>query len=227
VIWDFDGTLAFRTGNWRGCMIEVLDAHHPGHGVDMDALSPLIHNRFPWDNAELEHHHLSQPDAWWEPMENALAEAFAATGHDSQRARWLAARTRARFVDHSVSWGVFDDSFDVLDQLSDAGWCHVVLSNHVPELPALVAGLGFGSRFMAVLTSAAIGYEKPHPEAFAIARAAAGDPAELWMVGDNPVADVAGATAVGIPAIQVRTPGGVGPLAVVPSIVSARSGGGR
>ena len=28
------------------------------------------------------------------------------------------------------------------------------------------------------------------------------------MVGDNPIADVAGARAVGIPAIQVRTDGG-------------------
>jgi len=30
-------------------------------------------------------------------------------------------------------------------------------------------------------------------------------PTSVWMIGDNPVADVAGAEAVGIPAILVRT----------------------
>lgn len=201
-------------------MIEVLDEHHPGHTVDMETLSPLIHNRFPWDNADVPHHHLADPDEWWEPMESMLADAFTATGHDSTQARWLATRTRARFVNHTVGWGVFDDTFEVLDELTDAGWSHVILSNHVPELPSLVDGLGFGSRFAAVLTSASIGYEKPHPEAFAIARQAAGNPAEMWMVGDNPIADVAGARAVGIPAIQVRTAGGAASLRAVPGIIA-------
>lgn len=39
---------------------------------------------------------------------------------------------------------------------------------------------------------------------FQLALAEAGDPHHVWMVGDNAVADVAGAQAVGIPAILVR-----------------------
>lgn len=56
------------------------------------------------------------------------------------------------------------------------------------------------------LSSAAIGYEKPHPRSFRIALEAAQNPANVWMVGDNPIADIAGAEAVGIPAILVRRP---------------------
>lgn len=220
MIWDFDGTLAYREGNWRGAMIQVLDEHHAGHEVEMGTLSPLIHNGFPWDAEDLAHPEVTDADVWWEPMEAMLARAFAGVGHDDERAAWLAARTRAQFIDHTVSWHLFDDTLPVLDQLTADGWKHVVLSNHVPELPAIMRGLGVYDRFDAVLTSASMGYEKPHPQAFALAREAAGDPRVVWMVGDNPNADAAGARAVGIPAIHVRTAGGV-PFTDVPGLLAA------
>jgi putative hydrolase of the HAD superfamily len=83
----------------------------------------------------------------------------------------------------------------------------VILSNHVPELEGIVEALGLSNVIDAVVNSARTGYEKPHPEAYAAGRAAAGDPDELWMVGDNHVADVAGAEAAGIRAILVRGDG--------------------
>jgi len=55
-----------------------------------------------------------------------------------------------------------------------------------------------------VLSSATIGYEKPHPEAFRLALEAVGHPRQVWMIGDNPVADVGGAEAAGLRAILVR-----------------------
>jgi putative hydrolase of the HAD superfamily len=48
-----------------------------------------------------------------------------------------------------------------------------------------------------------MGYEKPHPEAFHLGLRGM-DASAAWMVGDNPVADVGGAEAVGIRAILVR-----------------------
>ena len=56
-----------------------------------------------------------------------------------------------------------------------------------------------------MITSATTGYEKPHSEAYAVARRAAGNPDTLWMVGDNPEADVMGAERCGIPAILARS----------------------
>ena len=32
VLWDFDGTLAYRDGMWRGCLVEALAEVAPGHG---------------------------------------------------------------------------------------------------------------------------------------------------------------------------------------------------
>jgi putative hydrolase of the HAD superfamily len=86
----------------------------------------------------------------------------------------------------------------------------VILSNHVPELPALVRDLGLAGLVDDVIGSAETGFEKPNPRMYAKGLARAGHPRTAWMVGDNPVADVEGARAAGLPAILVRQkPGSV------------------
>ena len=94
-----------------------------------------------------------------------------------------------------------------LDRLGEAGWRHAVLSNHVPELEQIVAGLGLDRHVESVLCSGVTGYEKPHPEAFATALRLRRDGEPVWMVGDNPEADVEGARRAGLPAVLVRTNG--------------------
>jgi putative hydrolase of the HAD superfamily len=53
---------------------------------------------------------------------------------------------------------------------------------------------------------------------FAAGMARAGQPGVAWMVGDNPVADVAGARAAGMRAILVRHEDGAGLAAAVRTI---------
>ena len=55
-----------------------------------------------------------------------------------------------------------------------------------------------------VFTSAAIGFEKPHPQAFHTVLRALGDATTVWVLGDSMTADVTGAYAVGLRAILVR-----------------------
>jgi putative hydrolase of the HAD superfamily len=205
ILWDFDGTLAERPGRWGGCLLEVLDEHEPGHAVVRDTLRSFLRDGFPWHAPDIAHPELAEPDAWWVPIEALMARAYAGAGLAEARAVELARLARARYVDPTVGWRLFEDTVPALDALRAQGWRHVILSNHVPELDEIVAALGLGGLVDAVVSSARSGYEKPHPEAFAVGRAAAGDPDTLWMVGDNPRADVDGAEAAGIPAILVRT----------------------
>jgi putative hydrolase of the HAD superfamily len=116
---------------------------------------------------------------------------------------------------------VFEDTRPALQATADAGWRNVILSNHVPELPELVRTLGLEDLVESVFTSAVIGYDKPHPEAFRHALRASGDPARCWMVGDNPVADVGGAEALGIPAVLIRTEGGAPDALAAAQLVTA------
>jgi putative hydrolase of the HAD superfamily len=127
---------------------------------------------------------------------------------EEARVAELAHAVRQRYADGTRGWRVFDDTLAALRATAGAGWRNVVLSNHIPELDALVTQLGLADLIERVFSSARTGYEKPHPEAFRIALRAEGNPSRRWMVGDNPLADVAGAEAVGIPAILVRTGGG-------------------
>jgi putative hydrolase of the HAD superfamily len=204
VFWDFDGTLAHRPGMWSACMVETLDEHEPGHAATLDVVRPLLQDGFPWHAPGTPHPELCDADAWWEHVGELLARAYERLGHSRERSVELARHARVRYVDAQVGWTVFDDSVPALERLRLRGWRHVLLSNHVPELPSLVRALGLDDWFDAVLTSAATGYEKPHPEMYALALRAAGAPDRAWMIGDNYDADVAGAEAVGIPAVLVR-----------------------
>ena len=84
----------------------------------------------------------------------------------------------------------------------------MIVSNHVPELRRLVSAVGLADHFDEILTSASVGFEKPHPGIFRRALGLAGSPRTAHMVGDNPTADVQGARAVGLPAILVADPSG-------------------
>jgi putative hydrolase of the HAD superfamily len=206
ILWDFDGTLVERPGLWRRCLFDVLDEHEPGHGIDADALAPYLKSGFPWHSPEVEHAELNDPDNWWETVGKLFARGYQAVGIADDRATVLAAKVRAHYCDPR-HWNVFPDVVPVLTRLREAGWRHAILSNHVPELRQLVASLGLADLFDDIVNSAETGFEKPHPRAFALAQERLKDPDEVWMVGDNPVADVAGAEACGIPAVLVRRQG--------------------
>jgi len=105
-----------------------------------------------------------------------------------------------------VHFRLIDQADAVLCNLRQAGWRHVMLSNNFPELPKLCDLLGIGQYFEHFIVSAAVGFEKTHPEIFRLALEKTGQPEIRFMVGDNPVADIAGAQAAGIPGILVNRP---------------------
>ncbi len=90
-----------------------------------------------------------------------------------------------------------------MGRLRRAGCRNVIVSNHVPELEQLLHDLGLADAVDAVFSSAVVSWEKPHPRFFLHVLDQLGRPPHVWMVGDNPVADVAGARAVGMPALLV------------------------
>lgn len=152
VIWDFDGTLAWRPGLWSACVLEVLDEHVPGHIGTLDRIRADLKDGFPWHRAAESHLQLCEADAWWAALDTLLGRVFAGAGVAETQHAALAQAFRARFIDGTVGWQLFADTRQALR--------------------------------------------------------ATGDPERSWMVGDNPVADVEGAQALGIPAVLIRTTGG-------------------
>jgi putative hydrolase of the HAD superfamily len=206
VLWDFDGTLAWRPGLWGGCVLEVLDEQAPGHTAELETVRRAMRAGFPWHDHARPHPELSDPEAWWRAVTQLIADAIRDCVAESRVAE-LAHAVARRYADGTRGWRVFDDTRAGLGETAAAGLRNVVVSNHIPELETLVTQLGLGDLVERVFSSACTGYEKPHPEAFRIALRAEGNPRRRWMVGDNPLADVEGAEALGIPAILVRTSG--------------------
>jgi putative hydrolase of the HAD superfamily len=207
LIWDFDGTLAHRRGEtgWSILLAEALDAEEPGHGHAADTFRPSLRQGFPWHRPEVAHPELCAPGAWWAAVRPVLARAYEAAGYAPARAAELAEVAQRLYVDPSVGWTLFDDTLPTLERLSQAGWTHAILSNHVPELRQIVTALGLDDVVAFLSCSAETVYEKPHERACASVLEPL-SPAEAWMVGDNVVADVLGAEALGLPAVLVRRP---------------------
>jgi len=206
-IWDFDGTLAQRRGEtgWSRLLAEVLDSEEPGHPHSGETFRPHLRSGFPWHAPDVPHAELCAPGAWWGSIRPLLARAYEAAGYPAARAEELAAAAQRLYVDPAVGWRLFDDVPPVLGRLRDEGWTHAILSNHVPELRGIVSALGLDELISVVVCSAETGYEKPHPQAFA-ALLDGIEAERVVMIGDNVVADVLGAEAVGIPALLVRRP---------------------
>jgi putative hydrolase of the HAD superfamily len=206
LIWDFDGTLAFREGLWSSAVAEVACAHIPGCQADREDFVPHLQSGFPWHRPGLSHTHTASAEEWWQNLSPVIAGALVkGTGIPARQAEQLVPAVRATFVDPR-HWALFDDVIPCLEALTEAGWTHVVLSNHVPELPLLVESLGLTPRMARVFNSATLGYEKPHPKSFGAVLDEFRDAAATVMIGDNYAVDVQGAEAAGLSAILVRRP---------------------
>lgn len=203
-VFDFDRTLAHRSGTWSQCLFDVLDAQVAGHGVTSEDLRPHLRDGFPWHRPDIAHPELNDPDEWWRALGDLLDRVYRAVGVDSASLGALRDGVRAHYCD-GASFELYPDTIRALEVVRAAGARSVILSNHVPELESIVAHLGLEPLIDEVLTSARIGFEKPNPYAF---RAALGptDPSDALMIGDNPAADRQGALEAGMRAALVRHP---------------------
>lgn len=204
LIWDFDGTLAYRQGGmWSAAILELLDRAAPGHALTAERLRPMLQSGFPWQTPERPHTDIISADQWWQALEPEFERLFVALGLAPEQAQALSTRVRTNYC-NLQRWRLFDDSLEALDSLSARGWTHLILTNHVPELRLIVDHLGLKARIAAIFNSAETGYEKPHPQAFQQILSSIEPGTSVWMIGDNYTADILGAEQVSIPGVLVR-----------------------
>jgi len=190
---------------WSGTLLEILNRELPGQTTTIEDIRPYMRTGFPWHSHDQPHNPIKSADEWWESLLPLFERAFREGAQlDAGEARRLARHVRAGYVNPDA-WELFADTLPCLETLRMQGWRHLILSNHVPELPAIVKALGLAPFIAQVFNSAQTGFEKPHPEAFRSVLATIPHATEIWMVGDNFSADVMGAEAMGLPAVLVRS----------------------
>jgi putative hydrolase of the HAD superfamily len=53
LVWDFDGTLATRPGNWTAALCEVVNRERPDLGITLDLIRPHLQSGFRWHTPEI------------------------------------------------------------------------------------------------------------------------------------------------------------------------------
>ncbi len=109
-----------------------------------------------------------------------------------------------RAFDRRDAWHVFPDVPLALDAVAAAGIRRAVISNWLWEAPELFHTLELAKHFEALVISARVGYQKPHPAIFRHALDVTGVPAQRTLhIGDSYRADVLGARTVGITPVLI------------------------
>lgn len=145
-----------------------------------------------------------------------IHRAYAMVGVPSPRAAELETWSSDYEVAIRAAWAPFDDVHAALDELDALGIPYGAVSNNVEEYQRgklKAAGL---ERITVVVGSDTAGAPKPDPRPFLAGVALLGTaPGETLYVGDNPINDVQGAKAAGLPALlldrdpdlKINTPG--------------------
>lgn len=207
VLFDFDGTL----GTYRS-HLALYVAAAAEHGVEVTeaALRQTIDDTWAaWQTPQgVDHSASSASEATYNTEVRArlhvlrLAAAGATGDLDA-----VAARICVLECD-PANFELYDDTLPALERLHAAGLRIAIVSNHVWRLPEVVAALGLTPYVDHVLTSARVGYRKPHPAIYRAALEAVDVPAEAALfVGDSPSHDVEGPRAAGMRAVLIARRG--------------------
>jgi len=203
-MWDFDYTLAYRNGMWTQTIMDLIVEERIS-SIDESLISPITKKGFPWHNATFSHQELMNGLDWWTFLRMYFIKALIELDLPVEKATNIARRIKDKYLDINY-WKAFDDTVEALDILSNKGYKHIILSNHVPELESLVKNLKLDVHFEEIISSGLVGYEKPHKMIFNYAISLLPENSDIIMVGDNYKADIIGAIENDIPAILVRKP---------------------
>jgi putative hydrolase of the HAD superfamily len=132
----------------------------------------------------------------------------------------LTRRLIERFQDLQLWSRVMPDTPAFLEWLVARGYYLGVISNSIGTLEGQLVRLGLARYFQAILDSAIVGIQKPHPGIFKLALQRAGvEASEAVFVGDTHATDVGGAQLAGLTGVLMDSVGAY-PDATCPRISS-------
>ena len=147
-------------------MLDTAKAHGVDSAITTAKIRPHILTGFRWHDPHREYDGGIVADAWWDELVPLFTQAFvAACNFTEEQARTSRAEVRMQYL-RPDAWRAYSDSRRALDALSSAGYRHILLTNHVPELLGLLEHVNLTNLFERVFNSARTGYEKPHPKAY-------------------------------------------------------------
>ncbi len=208
LFWDFHGTLTLPDHNWANVTLDLAERLAPGCGLTRDKLREHLSGKcLPWfTTPNGDTRHLTEAGRWWAYCEEEFRQMLLRCGLSAEAAAIIAKQVRGEVL-NPQRYTLYPDAVATLTALQNRGYRNYILSNNFPELSRVVEALGLAECVEGVLVSGRIGYEKPHPGLFEYAKRIAGV-RQPWMIGDNPVDDIAGGAACGFVTVAAHQAGG-------------------
>ena len=202
IFWDFDGTLVYKNQSFFDSLtVAIADA---GYEIQETACRDFLHLACSWNHPQ-DSYEGRTGELWWEDLLAKTEKFLLEQAVPADSCRSISEAFRKNAV--SYAYRLYDDGEEILACARSKGYRSYILSNNFPELTQTINRLGLQNYFKDVFLSSELGFEKPRSELFREALWRAGNPEQVYMVGDNPQADIAGAGSVGITTIYVHPEG--------------------
>lgn len=199
IFWDFDGTLVYSNESFTESLLLSLSEY--GYDIDFEIVKDFMKNTCSWYMPEREYINRTK-EAWW--MD--ILDKFYFFCNKNQIAKNNIVPIFDMFRKNVINYNYipYSDSEKILLSCKEKGFKNYILSNNFPELTHTIKRFHWESLFTDIYLSTNIGYEKPRKEIFHYAIEKSNRPEILYMVGDNPIADIRGAATAGINTIWVH-----------------------
>ncbi|CAN5641095.1 HAD family hydrolase [soil metagenome] len=200
VFLDLGDTLVRAHPSWAG--VYRMGLSDAGIEVDEPELEEALADAMRGDTWALDGPFEATAEASFQRIKEFDARVLASIGHadlPDDVFRAIEASFGAR-----AAWYVFPDVIPAIEAMHAAGLRLAVISNWLWGAPELLHDLELARHFEALIISARVGFNKPHPGIFEHAlEIMAVAPAEAFHVGDSYSADVMGARRVGITPVML------------------------
>lgn len=162
ILWDFDGTLGYREGNWEEAIFELTEGEISITKENFGLVSAMLKSGFPWHEPHKSFIAINNRLDWWKYITPRLIEIYSALGYKQEMAIEKAAKLPKQYAKLD-KWKLYDDAHTSLIEVNNHQWKSVLVTNNIPEFPEILKNLNIESFFEAVYVSSLTGFNKPNP----------------------------------------------------------------
>lgn len=200
ILWDFDGTLSHPNRSFSTALYDAIT--QCGHAAHREETVAFTENVYSWKSPDRAYPHQTGED-WWAALYAKTTAFCRGQGIAPADIPEINCRFRKLLTDVN-NYRLYDDTLETLRLCAALGYKNYLATNNYPEITAVVRKLGLDPFLTGCIVSSHIGYEKPRKEFYDYGKRLCGHPETLYMVGDNPIADILGAKNAGLVTVAVH-----------------------
>jgi HAD superfamily hydrolase (TIGR01549 family) len=204
ILWDFDGTLGYREGNWEEAFFELTENEIVKTKENFDIVSNMLQCGFPWHEPKKDFITINNSLDWWEYVKPRFIEIFTALGYDRHESVIKASKVPKQYASLD-KWKLYNDVIPCLIQLQNHNWVSVLVTNNIPEFPTILNHLKLSTYFDDVFVSSLTGFNKPNPLILNGYLETLQKNSKIIVVGDRVESDLVFAKVIQADGILVRT----------------------